>query len=234
MLLIICIELKRGRERKGERDATARIVRGPAEVDGSHRDGRAFGERWLESGENEAEIGDVVVHQDVDRTWRALLVTEGGYLVEARPDAEDGSQWYDRTRFVSFRREVARLAALDAPGRRAEVERQRAIAEDRLRRRCVERGADFAVCRDADPDGPAPTPALAAEYNRGWRRVRGPVRTLRTARAALRAVDAVREAAEPSARRVALRAREAALEGELGAVRREMAGLPPAAPDGDP
>ena len=80
---------------------------------------------------------------------------------------EDGSQWYDRSRFVSFRREVARLAALDAPGRRAEVERQRAIAEARLRRRCGEAGADFAVCRDADPDGPAPTPALAAEYGRG-------------------------------------------------------------------
>ena len=198
----------------------------------SHRDGRAFGERWLESGENEAEIGDVVVHQDVDRTWRALLVVEGGHLVEARPDAEDGSQWYDRSRFVSFRREVSRLAGLDAGGRRAEVERQRAIAEGRLRRRCGEEGAGFAVCRDADPDGPAPTPELAAQYGRKWSRVRGPARTLRAAAAALRAVDAALEAAEPSARRAALAAREAALDAELEVVRREMAALPPAEPGG--
>ena len=121
MLLIIDIELKRGRERKGERDATARIVRGAGDVDESQRDGRAFGDHWLENGENEAEIGDVVVHQAVDRDWRALLVVEGGFLVEIRPDPGDYSQWYSRARFVSFRREVLRLASLDAPGRRAEV-----------------------------------------------------------------------------------------------------------------
>ena len=201
---------------------------------GGRRDGRAFGDRWLENGENEAEIGDVVVHQAVDRDWRALLVVEGGFLVEIRPDPGDYSQWYSRARFVSFRREVVRLASLDARGRRAEVERQRGFAEVRLRRRCGEEDADYDVCRDADPDGPAPTPALADHYNQGWRRVRGPVRTLRAAEAALEAVDLAIGAADPAARRAALAARETALEAEIGAVRREPASLPPAAPDGNP
>ena len=207
-MFIINIALKRGRARKRERNASARIVGGSAEVDGSRRDGRAFGERWLESGENEAEAGDVVVHQDVDRTWRALLVAEGGFLVEIRPDAADGSQWYDSARFVSFRREVSRLAELDAAGRRAEVERQRGIADERLRRTCAEQHADYRVCRTADPHGTAPTPELAAQYNRGWSRIRGRVGTLRTAEAALAAVDAALEAAEPAGRTAAPDARD--------------------------
>ena len=98
----------------------------------------------------------------------------------------------------------------------------------------MEQGADFAVCRDADPDGPAPTPALAADYNRGWRRVRGPAGTLRLFTAALGAVDAALKAADPCARRAALRARETALEAEIGAVRRDLASLPPSPPDGNP
>ena len=224
-MFIINIELKRGRARKRERNANARIVRGPDEVDVSRRDGRAFGERWLKSGENEAGIGDVVVHQDVDRTWRALLVVEGGFTVEIRPNAEDGSQWYGFDRFVSFRREVVRIASLDAAGRRAEVEKQRGIAEERLRRRCAEEGADYGVCGAADSDGAAPTPDLAARYNRGWSRIRGRVGTLRAAEAALEAVDAAPEAAEPAARLAALEAREAGLAAELEVVRDEMAVL---------
>ena len=191
-----------------------------------------MGERWLESGEKEARIGDVVVHQDIDRTWRALLVVEGGFTVEIRPDAEDGSEWYGFDRFVSFRREVVRIASLDAcraGGRK--VERQRGIAEERLRRRCAEEGADYGVCEVADPDGAAPTPELAAQYNRGWSRIRGRVGALRAAEAALEAVDAALEAAEPAARLATLEAREAGLVAELEAVRDEMAVLTRGGPE---
>ena len=232
MPFIIDIDLT---SRRRGRNETARIIRDPGEVRTSRRDGRAFGERWLESGENEARIGDVVVHQNVNSDWRALLVVEDGRLVEIWPDAEDSSsQWYDRSRFLSFRREVVRLASLDAPGRRMELHRQIGIAEERLRRRCGEEDADYDVCRAADPEGPAPAPELAAQHDRGWNRIREPLGMLRAAEAALGAVDAAVKAADPAGRRAALKARENALEAELEAVRRELAALPPAAPDGDP
>ena len=230
MPFTIDIELKRGRARLRERNASARIVRGPGEVNGYARDGRAFGERWLEFGKNEAEAGDVVVHQEVDRTWRALLVTEGGFLVEIRPDPEDGSQWYDRHSFAVFRREVSRLAGLDAGGRRAEVERQIGIADTRLRRMCRERGGDYGVCRRADPDGPPPAPEMSAGGGADWNAVRGRVRALRTARAALLAVDAGIGGSAPAARLAALEAKGAALEAELRSVRDEAAALSGFAP----
>ena len=225
MPFTIDVGLKRGRARLRERNASARIVRGVREVNKYARDGRAFGGRWLEFGPNRAEAWDVVVHQEVDRTWRALLVTEGGFLVEVRPDAEDGSQWYDRHSFLVFRNEVSRLAGLDAGRRRAEVERQIGIAEERLRRACRERGADYGVCRRADPEGPAPTPELSVQGGAGWNAVRVRVRALRTARAALRAVDAGIGGSAPAARLAALEAREGALLAELRSVRDEAAAL---------
>ena len=127
-------------------------------------------------------------------------------------------------RLVLARGRQDRLAR-DIVGRRAEVEKQRGIAEERLRRRCAEEGADYGVCGAADLDGAAPTPGRAARYNRGWSRIRGRVGALRAAEAALEAVDAALEAAEPAARLAALEAREAGLAAELEVVRDEMAVL---------
>ena len=217
-MFIINIELKRGRARKRERNANARIVRGPDEVDVSRRDGAGVrgtvaqvrGERSRDRRRG-CPSGRRPPHGA--RCWWSRA---GSRLRSGRTPKTDRSGTAS-IRFVSFRREVVRIASLDAAGRRAEVEKQRGIAEERLRRRCAEEGADYGVCGAADSDGAAPTPDLAARYNRGWSRIRGRVGTLLAAEAALvEAVDAAPEAAEPAARLAALEAREAGPGGRVG------------------
>ena len=121
------------------------------------------------------------------------------------------------------------LAGLDAGGRRAEVERQIGIADARPQGgRATSGGADYGVCRRADPEGPAPSPELSARGGAScWNAVRGRVRALSDGPCGAAGggppASGVRA---PAARLAALEAREAsALEAELRSVREEAAAL---------
>lgn len=127
-MTITVLELKQGRARKGEKNASARIV-GEHDLDNSARDGRAFGDRWLRSGENDTTPGDVIAHQAVDRDWQALIVGPTGTAHRVRPNADDFADWYPSSRFASFKREIKRLISCDL---RAELERLLAIARQRV------------------------------------------------------------------------------------------------------
>lgn len=160
-MFIINIELKRGRARKSERNADARIVRGPDEVDVSRRDGRAFGERWLEFGRTRLGSG----------TWLSIRTStaRGARCWWSRAGSRSRSGRTPRTgrsgtASIGSSRSGARSSGSPRSTSSAGGRRSRSsggIAEERLRRRCAEEGADYGVCGAADPDGAAPTPELA-------------------------------------------------------------------------